>query len=121
MYNYNNRIIVRNSCIMIKDYTMGECIELEKNFMVWNPLTHRMDILGMYYDEGTSTLYLPRGIDIYRIKRYLGEKYHTPEPPNDYDTIDNILIKYTPRDEEQKQPRHSANDGTCAGDSSVLV
>ena len=102
MYN-DNRIIVRNSCIMIKNYEMGECMELEKNFMVWNPLTHRMDILGMYHDTENKILYLPRGLDIYRIKKYLREKYHTPESPNDYDSIDNILIKYTPRDEEQKQ------------------
>lgn len=99
----NNRIIVRNSCIKIQNYHLGESPELERNFMVWNPLTHRMDILGMHYNENEECLYIPRGVDIYKIKRYLKEKYHSVEAPNDYDTINNILIKYQPRDEEQKE------------------
>lgn len=100
---YDNRIVVRNSCIKIKNYTLGECPALENNFKVWNPVTHSMDILGMYYDEKEETLYLPRGIDIWKIKKYLNEKYHSVEKSNDYSYIDNILIKYSPRDEEQKE------------------
>lgn len=100
---YDNRIIVRNSCIKIKNYTLGECPALENNFKVWNPVTHSMDILGMYYNEKEEALYLPRGIDIWKIKKYLNEKYHTVEKSNDYSYIDNILIKYSPRDEEQKE------------------
>ncbi len=100
---YDNRIVVRNSCIKIKNYTLGECPALENNFKVWNPVTHSMDILGMYYDEKEEALYLPRGIDIWKIKKYLDEKYHTVEKSNDYSYINNILIKYSPRDEEQKE------------------
>ena len=100
---YDNRIVVRNTCIKIKNYTPGECPDLERNFMVWNPLTHRMDILGMYHDDTENCLYIPRGVDLFKIKRYLKEQYHTPESPNQYDKIDNILMKYQPRDEEQKE------------------
>ena len=100
---FDNRIVVRNSCIKIQDYSLGECPDLERNFMVWNPLTHRLDILGMYHDENENCLYIPRGIDIWKIKKYLKEKYHTTEVPNEYDNIDNILIRYQPRDEEQKE------------------
>lgn len=100
---FDNRIVVRNSCIKIQDYSLGECPDLERNFMVWNPLTHRLDILGMYHDENENCLYIPRGIDIWKIKKYLKEKYHTTEVPNEYDSIDNILIRYQPRDEEQKE------------------
>lgn len=98
-----SRILVKNSCIVINNYTMGECPNLEQNFMVYNPITHRMDILGMYYDEPTKCLYIPRGLDIWKIKKYLGEDNHEVIAPNDYDKIDNILMKYAPRDEEQKE------------------
>ena len=101
MYN-NCRIKVGSSQIIVEDYTLGECQSLEKNFSVWNPITHRYDILGMYYDKEHRRLYLPRGLDIYRIKGYLNERYHDVIPPNNYQTIDNILMKYQPRDDEQK-------------------
>ena len=70
--------------------------------MKWNNLTHRYDILGMYYDDKNKKLYIPRGVDIYRIKGYLNEKYHTVVEPNPYQSIDNIMMKYQPRDEDQK-------------------
>ena len=82
---------------------MGECPDLERNFMVYNPLTHKMDILGMFYDKDEKSLYIPRGLDIWKIKKYLKEDNHSVESPNDFDRIDNILIRYTPRDEQQKE------------------
>ena len=102
MAYYNNRIKVGPTCIIIENYHLGENQSLEKNFMRWNPMTHRYDILGMYYDEANCKLYLPRGIDIYRIKGYLNEKYHDVIEPNTYQSIDNIMMKYQPRDEDQK-------------------
>lgn len=102
MFYDNSRIKVCNTCIIIDDYRKGDCPSLEKSFQVWNPLYHKFDILGMYIDDKTHKLYLPRGIDIYKVKGYLNEKYHTIIKPNEYKTIDNILMKYPPRDEEQK-------------------
>ena len=98
-----NKICVKNSCIMIRDYTPGDSPDLERNFQVWNPLTHKMDILGMHYDENQKCLYIPRGLDIWKIKKYLNEKDHDVISPNKYQYIDNILIKYQPRDEQQKE------------------
>lgn len=98
----DSRIKVASSCIIIENYTLGECQSLEKNFQIWNQTCHRYDILGMYYDKENRRLYLPRGLDIYRIKGYLNEKYHDVIPPNKYKTIDNILMKCSPRDELQK-------------------
>ena len=102
MSYYNNRIKVANTCIIIENYKLGENQSLERNFQKWNQMTHRFDILGMYYDDVNQRLYIPRGVDIYRIKGYLNEKYHDVIEPNKYQTIDNILMKYQPRDEEQK-------------------
>lgn len=96
-----SRLHVRNTCIAIHPYSIGECPDMEKNFRIWNPATHRFDDLGMFYDENSSTLYLPRGIDIWRIKKYLHEKDQITEPPNQFKYINNIGIKYGPKDEEQ--------------------
>ena len=97
-----SRIKVTNSCIKITGYSLGESQYLERNFMKWNAMTHRYDIFGMYYDEINKVLYLPRGLDIYKIKGYLNEKYHDVIEPNKYKTIDGIKMRYAPRDEEQK-------------------
>ena len=59
-----NKICVKNSCIMIRDYTPGDSPDLARNFQVWNPIAHRMDILGMHYNEEQKSLYITRGIDI---------------------------------------------------------
>ena len=95
--------MVNNSCIMVKDYIMGDCRELEKRFMIYNPLTHSYDILGMYYSVKSSTLYLPRGIDLWFVKKCLGIKYHEVENHDPYEETGVIRIKYKPRDHEQEE------------------
>lgn len=97
------KIRVRNSCIIVENYVEGDNQDLESNFKVWNPLTHRYESLGMFCDAEKRRLYLPRGIDIWKIKKYLGEREHVVEKPNDYAPISGIGIKAGPRDEEQKE------------------
>ena len=98
-----SRIKVQNSCIYIENYTLGECIPLERNFQVYDPIRHRYNTIGMYYDEETHRLYIPRGLDIWKIESYLNEKGFDPIPSNHYDSIKNIMIRYKPRDEQQKE------------------
>ena len=98
-----NRILVRNSCIIVRNYELGESQQLERNFQIWNPTCHRYDILGMYYDKESKLLFLPRGIDIGYLKRCLNEKYHDVDSPNDFDHIEGIMMKYGPRNDDQKQ------------------
>ena len=97
-----SKIILKNSCIEIEDYTLGQCPKLEYNFQIWNPITHRFDVLGMKYEEENHKLILPRGIDIWKIKQYLNEKVCFTKAPNDYETAD-ILMRYAPRDDIQRQ------------------
>lgn len=97
------KVLVRNSCIMIEDYDLGDCPELEKIFRVYNPITHSYDILGMYYSTADRILYIPRGLDIWRIKRYLKVKDHSVDPPDLYKETGPIMIKYKPRDKEQEE------------------
>lgn len=98
-----HRIIVRNSAILITDYTLGECEALEKNFKIWDMLTHRFNIMGMYYDEIGHILYLPRGLDIWKIKQYLGMVMESKEEPDQYQIVSHMMMRCKPRDDEQKE------------------
>ena len=37
------KIIVRNTCIIINDYHMGDSPDLEQVFRVFNPVTHKFE------------------------------------------------------------------------------
>lgn len=98
-----SNIILRNSCIIINDYNLYDCPELERNFMVYDPMTHAYNKFGMWYDDELKRLYIPRGLDIWKIKQYLKLNVVHKEKPNEYLTFDNVMLKYQPRDEQQKE------------------
>lgn len=99
----NEKIEVRNTCIIINDYDMGDSPQLEQVFSIFNPVTHRMEKFGMYYDEVNRKLYIPSGLDIWKIRSYFNEKYYNRVSEHPYQTIDNIRIKFMPRDEQQQE------------------
>mgnify|MGYP002622796246 FL=1 len=99
-----NKITVRSTAIIINDYEMGDCPQLENKFYVWDPIRHKKEAFGMYYDEENHKLYIPAGQPLWQIRRDLEERY--------YDSISSITpirfnepikMKSKPRDEEQFQ------------------
>ena len=46
-----NKITIRNSCIVINDYDLGDCDILEKSLSKYNLVYHRHEPFAMYYDE----------------------------------------------------------------------
>ena len=100
---YNNRIKVTNTAIIIDNYILGESEQLEKPFKIWDPITHKFMYKGFYYDEENKRLYLPSGMDLWYVRRALDEKYYTRINNDPYQTIDNIAIKFKPRDERQQE------------------
>ena len=97
-----SQVIVRNSCILITDYTINQSQKLERCFSIWDPIRHNYDPVGMCYDKEDRILYIPRGIDIWYAKKQVGCKEHIVDRPNPYKkTKTNILMKYPPRDERQ--------------------
>lgn len=99
-----SQVILRNSCIEITDYKMGDADKLEKNFMVYDPLTHRYTVLGMFYDKEEQKLYLPRGIDLWYVKKQLEVRDHIVAEYNKYQFFNKeAMLKYKPRDNEQLQ------------------
>ena len=99
----NDKIVVTNSAIIINNYQMGDNEKLEQTFSVWDPLTHKLIPFGMHYDPINEQLYLPRGIDIWWVRNCFDEKYYHRENCHEYNKIENIEIKYRPRDEQQVQ------------------
>ena len=99
----NDKIVVTNSAIIVNDYQMGDNEKLEQTFSVWDPLTHKLIPFGMHHDPINEKLYLPRGIDIWWVRNCFDEKYYHRENCHDYNKIENIEIKYRPRDDQQVQ------------------
>lgn len=98
-----NKITVTNTCIIINDYNMGDSVQLEEIFRIYDPITHRFNTFAMYYDEPTKRLFLPAGLDLWKIKGYFNEKYYDRESAHPYKEIPDIKMKYMPRDEQQQE------------------
>lgn len=103
-----NKITVTNTAIIVNNYEVGDCPNLERNFLIYDPICHKTTPLGMYYDEENKRLYLPRGIDLYYVEKIVKESsmdYDVDigrEYPNKYHHIKNkIMMKYAPKDERQ--------------------
>lgn len=97
----DSRIKVTNTAIIIDNYERGESPNLEKAFMVYDPVRHKQLPFGYYYDDESKRIYLPGGIDLWWVRRAINEKYYQRINPYKYKTIDNIKMKYKPRDNEQ--------------------
>ena len=95
-------IIVRNTSILIKDYEKGNCQSLERFFTTFDPITHSVNVLGLYYDEETKTLYLPAGVDMFWIRKHTGISNFDRETHHPYLPIQKrVMFKEKPRNEVQ--------------------
>ena len=97
----DNRIKLTNTAIIVDNYIMHESEQLEKPFKMWDPVYHKEVYKGFYYDTENKRLFLPAGMDMWYVRRALNEKYYTRVNPHPYQSIDNIVMKYTPRDQRQ--------------------
>ena len=96
-------ITIKNSCIVVDGYKMGSCPRLEKSFTMYDMLTHKNYYVGMHYDEEHERLYLPRGIDIWFVEKYIGVKARVDYNYDPYSRIGDVYIKYLPRNDVQKE------------------
>ncbi len=100
----NYYIDINHSSIVVHNYNLGDCKYLEKLFSIWDAVTFSLYYKGIYYDEENRDLYLPRGIDIgwleNKFPHYIIRTNTNADP---YDTIDQIRIKYLPRDSKQEE------------------
>lgn len=99
-----DKIVVKNTCIVINDYNFNDCINLEKQFRVYDPLTHSIHYVGIYYDKDERKLYLPRGVDIWYVEKLLNCKATVERNMyNPFDRYDDIKIRFLPRNEDQQK------------------
>ena len=97
------RAIIRNTCIVVTDYTPGKVPGLEKYFTIFDPLTHTYKYVGVRFDEEKKLMYLPRGVDTGFIARTLGVEMEREYNSDPYEQTTMTTIKYMPRDDVQKE------------------
>lgn len=104
-----HEIIVYRTHVEITNYTLGDYGWIEKQHSIKKMLTKtyfKFEPKGMYYDKENHILFLPRGVDVDKMKWALGDQtsirvIHDSDPVEFMDRP--LNIKYTPRDEDQKQ------------------
>lgn len=98
----NHKIEVKQSCIVINDYNLGDSTELEKFFKIWDPRTYTNRIFGMYYDEESKKLYVPRGLDIWFVEKCIGASAYIVRDPDPHSKMTKLpMLAFKPRNEDQ--------------------
>ena len=102
------KIVLTNSAIIVNNYNPGDCYTLERNFKIWDMITHSYKILGMYYDSSTKKLYLPRGSDVsyikMKIQSTMGEELSsTIIRSHKYGYTVPIGMRYMPKNDRQEE------------------
>lgn len=95
-----NKIIVRHSSILVNNYEIGDCEDLERSLSVWNDIYYKFEPKGFYYNETRRELILPRGLDL----GYLERKLNRPiEMEYEHDKCAKAIykLKVEPRSELQ--------------------
>ena len=99
-----SKIVVKHTRIEINNYELGDCPKLEYFFTIYDPLRHVSYLKGLEYDDENKKLILPRGLDISWLENVLLGEATLDSKYDEFDYVSEpIMIKYTPRDEEQKE------------------
>lgn len=98
----DNKIVLRQSSIIINNYLRGDCPRLEEFFTQYDKVTHSFYTQGMEFDTLNSKLILPRGLDVTYLERLFDTKAVYDRKFDMFDVNKNIKLKYLPRDEVQK-------------------
>lgn len=92
---------IRNSCIVLHNYELGDNERLEKTLSIWDKQTHRYYPVARYYDAKNRDLYVPRGLELWTIIPSFAKDVISRTPPDTFDNIGQVLLKSQPRDETQ--------------------
>lgn len=94
-------IEVLGSAILLHNYTLGDNEYLERKLSIWNKTIHGFQPLAYFYDKENKILYVPKGIEFYYIVNSLVRNQIINQPPDPFDNIGEVRLKYPPRDERQ--------------------
>lgn len=99
-----SKIVVKHTRIEINNYEMGDCSKLEYFFTMFDPITHSYYLKGVEYNEKQKILILPRGLDISWLEYTLNGEAVLDTKYDEFEYVNEpIMIKKTPRDNEQKE------------------
>lgn len=99
----NSKIVVHRTHIAIHDYDPGDAPSIERTFSVYNKAYFRYEPKCIYYDAETRTLKIPRRTSIERLEKYFNSVAAIDYSYDHYRDISPIGLKYTPRDDDQKE------------------
>lgn len=97
------KITLKQTSIVISDYTPGDCQKLEKYFTLFDPITRNGYIKGLIYDPETKVLTLPRGLDIYLLETLFGETASIDYNNDQYSLTEAIMLQKLPKNDNQKE------------------
>ena len=100
-----SKIIVRNTCIIITDYNLGDCRAIENQFTVYERITHNSYPFGMHYDEEYRMLFIPK-IDVSWVEKMLGvfDDTEYQKKCDEFEYVKGgIGLKCAPRDDDQRE------------------
>lgn len=97
------KIDIKHSSIVINDYTLGDCPQLENTFSLWDSVRHKKTLRVLHYNEETRQLFVPRGVDVFFIENLLDANARLVKEHDRCDKLPPILLKYLPRDDVQKR------------------
>lgn len=96
-------ITVNHTSIIIPNYELGDCEDLEQQLSVWDKICYRFNPIGFYYIEDRKELRVPRGLDISYIERKLPNKpIEFTFTPDEYDKVV-FTLKTMPKSDIQRK------------------
>lgn len=98
-----NKIVLKQSCIEINNYILGDSIKLENTFSVYDKIYFTRVFKSIDYIEKENKLILPRGIDIYWLENIFMETAVIDHNCDKFVSSNPIMIKSLPRDNDQKE------------------
>lgn len=97
----NKRIIVKHSSVIIENYNLGDCYQLEKMLSIYDDLYHKIKPY-YYYDEENKELRIPRGVNIPYLESFFKVPVKTIYECDEYDKV-SYKLKTFPRNELQQK------------------
>lgn len=98
-----NKIILKQTCIEINNYELGDSFKLENTFSIYDPVYHTRFNKCIEYIKEDKKLIIPRGIDIPWIESIFMADAMIDRKYDEFEYMEPVMIKTLPRDDVQKE------------------
>lgn len=94
-------LILKQTSIVIPDYELGDCEQLESYFTLFDRVNFQSYFYGVIYNEEKKELIIPRGVDISLVERITGRKAKVYNNADPVDHISPYNMKLLPKNKDQ--------------------